>query len=159
MYGECTANMRPAPRFLGHELTHAQDDSGLRRDGDAGRRLTSLGGAGLGLVHHTCFGFTGTFKTGTTVQHADWNWDDKTDECFGIAPDRTIWHAYRTSGGWLKMPHNSRADDTLDTVNTDGETYYIIVYVASPLQHALPRPLEPVVPLPERRVLSHPASP
>ncbi|GAB1645826.1 hypothetical protein [Krasilnikovia sp. MM14-A1259] len=58
-----------------------------------------------------CFGYVGTFKTGTTVHWADYNGDGNKDECFGIAPSRTIWHAWPGSGGWKEMPNNGRADD------------------------------------------------
>lgn len=53
------------------------------------------------------FGNVGCKKTGTkTLVCRDW------DEAFVIAPGRTIWHAWRNSGGWKEMPHNGRADDT-----------------------------------------------
>jgi hypothetical protein len=84
---------------------------------------------------YSCFGKTGTFKTGTDIQKPDWSGDGKYDECFGIAPDRTIWHVYRSSNGWKQMVGNGRADDTLDTVNSGGGNYYIIVYVANPASH------------------------
>jgi hypothetical protein len=55
-----------------------------------------------------CYGYYGTFKTGTYVMVVDWV--TTSDECFGIAPDRTIWHAWPGSGGWRQMPGNGRAD-------------------------------------------------
>ncbi len=58
--------------------------------------------------HYQCFGYEGTFKSGSGVLIAPWN------ECFGIAPDRTIWHAWRNSGGWHEMPNHGHADDTSD---------------------------------------------
>ena len=55
-----------------------------------------------------CYNYWGTFKTGTYVMVVDWV--TTVDECFGIAPDRTIWHAWPGSGGWKRMPGNGRAD-------------------------------------------------
>jgi len=62
----------------------------------------------------SCFGYTGAFKTGSKVLKVDWE-DANTvvDECFGVAPDRTIWHAWPGSGGWQEMPNNGRADNML----------------------------------------------
>jgi len=62
---------------------------------------------------HSCFGYTGKFKTGTRIEYADWNNDNVSDECFGIAPARTIWHAWPGSGGWKQMPNNGRADNVV----------------------------------------------
>jgi hypothetical protein len=71
------------------------------------------GGVGTRSFNYSCFGYTGTFKDGSTVLRVDWE-DAGTgiDECFGIAPGRTIWHAWPGSGGWKEMPNNGRADDT-----------------------------------------------
>jgi hypothetical protein len=55
-----------------------------------------------------CYGYIGTFKAGTEVMVVDWA--TSSDECFGIAPNRTIWHAWPGSGGWKLMPGNGRAD-------------------------------------------------
>jgi len=63
-----------------------------------------------------CFGQAGIFKDGTVVMHADWNNDGYTDECIGIAPDRTIWHAWRTSQRWEQLGRkDARADCTTGT--------------------------------------------
>jgi hypothetical protein len=59
----------------------------------------------------TCFGQTGTFKSGTHIVVAYWDYDNYYDECFGISPDRRIYHAWRASPRWLEMPHNGRADN------------------------------------------------
>ena len=56
----------------------------------------------------SCWGYYGTFKTGTYVMVVDWV--TSSDECFGIAPDRTIWHAWPNSGGWKVMPGGGHAD-------------------------------------------------
>lgn len=61
---------------------------------------------------YPCFGYTGSFKGGTHILKVDWQTDGTDDECFGIAPDRSIWHAWRNSGAWQAMPHGGRADDT-----------------------------------------------
>jgi hypothetical protein len=54
----------------------------------------------------------GTFKDYSYVMEADWDGDGATDECFGIAPNRTIWHDWRTAGKWQPMPNDGHADDT-----------------------------------------------
>jgi hypothetical protein len=60
----------------------------------------------------SCFGYTGTFKSGSDVLKVDWEDPGSgVDECFGVAPDRTIWHAWPGSGGWQEMPNNGRADN------------------------------------------------
>jgi hypothetical protein len=56
----------------------------------------------------SCFGYYGTFKTGTYVMVVDWA--TASDECFGIATDRTIWHVWPNSGGWKPMPGGGHAD-------------------------------------------------
>jgi len=73
----------------------------------------SGGGIGTQDFNASCFGYTGNFKSGSTVLKVDWeDAGTGTDECFGIAPGRTIWHAWPGSGGWKEMPNNGRADDT-----------------------------------------------
>ncbi len=57
-------------------------------------------------------GDTRNLKAGSNVALADWNGDHTWDECFAIAPDRTIWHAWPRSGAWRVMPNNGVADDT-----------------------------------------------
>ncbi|MCU7728522.1 hypothetical protein ODJ79_32830 [Actinoplanes sp. KI2] len=77
-----------------------------------------------------CFGYVGTFKGGTQVVWADWNSDDITDECFGIAPSRTIWHAWPQSGGWQEMPNHGLADK-VDGAGVDlNGTHKVRVYVS-----------------------------
>jgi hypothetical protein len=56
-----------------------------------------------------CYNYIGTFKLGTYVVVVDWQ-ASTSDECFGIAPDRTIWHAWPGSGGWKPMPGSGHAD-------------------------------------------------
>jgi hypothetical protein len=58
-----------------------------------------------------CFGRVGVIKDGTLLV-VDWNADGSFDECFAIAPNRAIYHAWPRSNGWDPMPHNGRADDT-----------------------------------------------
>jgi len=57
-----------------------------------------------------CF-YNGVFRDGSHVLRVDWNVDGKTDQCFGIAPDRTIWNSWPGSGGWAEMPGEGRADE------------------------------------------------
>ncbi len=86
---------------------------------------------GIGVLDYqlNCFGYTGTFKDGSRVILAQWN--DGSRECFGIAPGRTIWHAWPNSGGWRQMPGNGRADDTYTTLENGQGDRMVIVWVAS----------------------------
>ncbi|GAB2968584.1 hypothetical protein GCM10027184_17060 [Saccharothrix stipae] len=56
----------------------------------------------------SCYGYYGTFRAGTEVMVV--HWATAKSECFGIATDRTIWHAWSGSGGWTPMPGNGHAD-------------------------------------------------
>jgi hypothetical protein len=58
----------------------------------------------------SCFGQEGRFKDGTRVLRADWTNDGLVDECFGIAPNRHVYHAWRTSTRWTEMLHGGLAD-------------------------------------------------
>jgi len=78
----------------------------------------------------TCFGFVGTFIPGTHVQHANWNGVGAPDECYGIAPGRTIWHAW-PGHSWVQMPNAGRADNTLPP-QLAGGNHRMVVYVAGP---------------------------
>jgi hypothetical protein len=79
---------------------------------------------------YPCFGYTGTFKAGSRIALVDWQQDGSVDECFGIAPDskgKTIWHAWRNSGGWKEMPHNGHADDTgAGYRHSNGNRYFTV---------------------------------
>jgi hypothetical protein len=65
---------------------------------------------------YECFGYTGTFKYGTIILKPDW--DRATsgptkgpDECFGVAPNGVVYHAWRNHP-WIPMPyHNVLADN------------------------------------------------
>lgn len=59
---------------------------------------------------YECFGYTGTFMAGTKIIKADWNSDGNPDECFGVAPNRHIYHSW-PGRSWVEMPNNGRADD------------------------------------------------
>jgi len=78
-----------------------------------------------------CFGYNGTFKSGSVVRAADWTGDGVADECFGIAPNRTVWHAWPGSGGWREMPNGGRADNVAGVLWLAGRRT-VRVYVASP---------------------------
>jgi hypothetical protein len=74
-----------------------------------------------------CFGYTRTFRAATRIALIDWQEDGSYDECFGIAQDGTIWHAWRNSGGWKEMP-NGYADNT-DFGDLDNNNHrFITVY-------------------------------
>ena len=57
----------------------------------------------------SCYGYYGTFLANSRVMVVDWA--HTSDECFGIATDRTIWHAWVGSGGWKRLPGTFHADD------------------------------------------------
>ncbi|KAA2252427.1 hypothetical protein F0L68_35900 [Solihabitans fulvus] len=61
----------------------------------------------------TSCAYPGIFRDNSRVMHVTWPGDSNV-ECFGIAPNRTIWHAWNGSGGWVEMPGGGRADDTWD---------------------------------------------
>lgn len=75
----------------------------------------------------TWFGYTGTIICGSDMP-VDWNENGTTDEVFAIAPNRTIWHVWPTSGGWKLMPNNGRADDTYGW-GTGPDGHYVYVRV------------------------------
>ncbi|KOX21232.1 hypothetical protein ADK67_27675 [Saccharothrix sp. NRRL B-16348] len=81
----------------------------------------------------SCFNYGGTFKVGTYVYKVDWA--TTSDECFGIGPDRKIWHAWPNSGGWKQMPGGGYADHiaTPFLENTDPRSKYrrLAVYTQS----------------------------
>ena len=79
-----------------------------------------------------CFNYIGNFKAGTYVMVVDWA--TSTQECFGIAPDRTIWHAWPGSGGWQRMPGNGRADHIYAQIlewSDGGRTIWVFVGTGS----------------------------
>src|SRR5207253_10021069 len=76
-----------------------------------------------------CFWYPGTFLKGSYVLVVQW-YGTNTNECFGIAPDRTIWHTWTNAGGWQRFS-SGLADDTDSAfilsrgTLLDGEEYYI----------------------------------
>jgi hypothetical protein len=77
------------------------------------------------------WGHKGYYMCGTNLYagKADWNQDGQLDEMFVIAPDRTIWHDWKNSGGWKVMPGNGRADDVTGTNPNDASGRCVWVYV------------------------------
>lgn len=63
--------------------------------------------------------YRGGFLDTSRIDEVDWTNDGTIDECFGVAPDHTIWHAWRNSGGWHEMPRGS-ADDVFAAYRQDG---------------------------------------
>ena len=79
--------------------------------------------------HVTCFGKEGTFLKDSKVIAVQW-YGGATNECFGIGPDRTIWHIWEDSGEWRRMPNGGRADDTIRAFSSSNpHTRYIQVCV------------------------------
>jgi hypothetical protein len=56
----------------------------------------------------SCFKHNGSFRKGSYVMSVKWS-GTQTDECFGVAPDNSIWHIWAKAGKWVEMPHNGRA--------------------------------------------------
>jgi hypothetical protein len=79
--------------------------------------------------HFTCFGYEGTFLKDSRVMTVQW-YGGATNECFGIAPDRSIWHVWEGSGGWKPMPNGGLADNTIRAFSSSNPyTRYIQVCV------------------------------
>lgn len=76
-----------------------------------------------------CYGYWGTFRDGVPVYER--HWPSGGEECFGIAPNRTIWHAWPGSGGWQEMPGNGRADDFVSFPETNGRRVVKVYVVGS----------------------------
>ncbi|SBT51084.1 hypothetical protein [Micromonospora auratinigra] len=55
------------------------------------------------------WGYVGTFKCGSSVMQVDWSGSGRY-EYFGVAPDRSIWHSWSSSHGFVRMPNGGRAD-------------------------------------------------
>ena len=49
----------------------------------------------------SCFGYKGTFADGSHVLSIDWAYDSP--ECYGAAPNGTIWHTWPGAGKWYEM--------------------------------------------------------
>jgi hypothetical protein len=75
---------------------------------------------------YNCFGYWGTFKSGSHVRWADWDGNGIGDECFGISPDRRIYHAW-WGHPWVEMPNGGRADDVV----------YAYVVIGAGVDHAV----------------------
>jgi hypothetical protein len=71
----------------------------------------------------------GSFRRNTQILKVDWNNDGRINECFGIAPDKSIWHIWNGSRGWQKMPNGGRADNTYGWYSPNRNTRYISVCV------------------------------
>ena len=83
----------------------------------------------------SCYGYYGTFLVGSHVMVVDWRYTS--DECFGIATDRTIWHTWVGAGGWKRMGGNFHADDIETTLSelTDGSKG-VVVWDGTVTHHA-----------------------
>lgn len=95
-------------------------------------KIPVSGGVSTRSYDATCFGYTGTFKDGSSILVVDWEDANTTaDECFGISPGRAIWHAWPGSGSWVQMPNNGRADDTWSAYYSNDGRRGVSVYVAA----------------------------
>ena len=77
----------------------------------------------------------GDFKAGSDVLAIDWDRNGTVDECFGIAPDRSIWHEWASSNGWVRMPGGGLADNMLPPQVSASGIRRVVVYVANPWSH------------------------
>ena len=91
---------------------------GVRLPGTAGQTVSA-----------NCFNRVGNFRGGTQILVVDWDANGSSDECFGIAPNRAIYHAWPRSDGWDPMPNNGRADDTVGADITSGGYRRVVVHV------------------------------
>jgi hypothetical protein len=82
------------------------------------------------------WGHRGKYMCGTDLYagKADWDHDGRVDEMFVIAPNRTIWHDWKNSGGWKVTPGNGRADN-VDGTRADAYQRCVWVYVRSGQTH------------------------
>jgi hypothetical protein len=72
-----------------------------------------------------CFGYVGTVLDASFTAYRI-TWADGRDECFAIAPSRSIWHTWPGAGGWKQMPGNGHADEFYGFFNlytNAGDTY------------------------------------
>ncbi|MCM6776531.1 hypothetical protein NDR87_21545 [Nocardia sp. CDC159] len=78
------------------------------------------------------YGYVGYFKHPCSkIRSTNW-WNTGRLESFGIAPDRTIWHAWPGSGGWREMPHNGRADEVVKAIaHSDRRTRTVVVRISN----------------------------
>lgn len=57
----------------------------------------------------SCWTYPGTFMDSSNSPLGPIPFSQGPEECFGIAPSGTIWHAWPGSGGWVEMPNHGRA--------------------------------------------------
>jgi hypothetical protein len=100
--------------FAATPAAMAEPEASTRTEVTGVHASTDIASDDVGVLSYRdeCFGYWGTFKDGSRVVWKTWS--DGTEECFGIAPDRTIWHAWPNSGGWREMPGNGRADEVYE---------------------------------------------
>jgi hypothetical protein len=116
-----------SPTSASASVTNTADTSGSNAAPVVQR--IAVGEPGVADYRARCFGYVGTFRDGTAILVVDWNADGTADECFGIAPNRTIWHAWPNSRRWHVMPHNGRADDTWNAFYNSAGQRTVQVYV------------------------------
>jgi len=105
--------------------------AGYTRVGVAAPPAATAGQPGVLSYDDERYGYKGTFRDGTKILDVNW-FNSGRWESFGIAPDRTIWHAWPDSGGWRQMPGNGRADHvTAAYWNTTTGIRIVEVYVSS----------------------------
>ena len=77
---------------------------------------TTAGPACQGQVTETQWGAgVINLRSCDAFERADWDFDGYYDETFAVRSDRTIWHAWAGSNGWVLMPGNKTADDMNNT--------------------------------------------
>ena len=75
-----------------------------------------------------CFNKPGNFLGGTTI--IIHTWPGSVRECFGIAPNRAIYHVWKNSSTWVEMPNNGRADNMVAArMTSDGRFRSVYVLV------------------------------
>jgi hypothetical protein len=85
------------------------------------------GDYGTSSYTKSCFGNTGRFADGSHVLSIDWYYD--VPECFGVAPNGTIWHTWQGAAKWYEMRGNGLATDMNALIDWGNGDRTVQVYV------------------------------
>ena len=91
-------------------------------------RLSGAASQSVPFSDPRCFSKLGNFRGGTTI--IIHTWPGNVRECFGIAPNRAIYHIWKNSSTWVEMPNGGRADDMVAAqLTSDGRFHSVYVHV------------------------------
>ena len=77
---------------------------------------------------YSCFGHKGTFADSSVVMKIDWSYD--VPECYGVAPNGTIWHIWQGASKWYEMPGNGLATNMANLIDHGNGDRTVQVYVS-----------------------------